>query len=105
MRTSWLLIAVSLLVGAPALAQVDFDGSLPDASSGAGGPERTSEENDPSAPCLLDSDCTSGTCQGGKCVPSRVRDASCGGGLAAVLPTLAVGGLVLGRRRARPRRR
>lgn len=105
MRTSWMLIAVSLVAAAPALAQVDFDGSLPDASSGQGGPDRTSEENDPTGPCLTSADCNGGTCESGRCVPPRVRNASCGGGLAAVLPSLALLGLLVGRRRSRPRRR
>ena len=104
MRTSWLLIAVSLVSATPALAQ-DFDGSLPDASSGEGGPDHTSEENDPTGPCVTNADCASGTCTGGRCVPAKVKNASCGGGLAAVVPTLALAGLLLGRRRSRPRRR
>ena len=98
-----MLLAGVLLAG-PGWAQDLPDASLPDASVGEGGADHTSEENDPSGPCLSSRDCDLGfLCQAGRCVPGTVRDAtfSC----RALDPALAglAAGLVLltGRRRRR----
>ena len=71
------------------------DASVPDASVGQGGVDQTSEENDPNTlPCLSSADCEHGfTCRGRRCVPTPVKNASCGGApLAAVM---LAGGVVL----------
>jgi hypothetical protein len=76
------LVAVMLLGALGAWGQTaEPDASVPDASAGQGGVDQTSEENDPNTqPCLASSECEHGfTCSAGRCVPSPVKNASCGG--------------------------
>ncbi len=94
-----------LLLAGPALGQSLPDASLPDASVGQGGADHTSEENDPSGPCLASTECDHGLqCVNGRCVPQGIRDAtfSCSG--AAPVVPLALAAAALGRRRRQRRR-
>lgn len=92
------LLALVVLSAPLALAQDLPDASLPDASVGMGGAEQGSEENDPGAPCLSDRECDRGfTCRTGRCSPSPIKEAKCGGLEAS--GAMAAVGLVLARRR------
>jgi hypothetical protein len=85
MRASTLLpdaqtifLLVSLLVGAPAVAQELPDSGLPDASVGMGGADQTNEENDVGGPCVTTSECDRGfACTDGRCTPTRVKNLGC----------------------------
>ncbi len=97
-----MILLAGLAVAPAALAQVpEPDASLPDASVGQGGADRGSEENDPNdRPCLTARDCEDRfTCRNGRCVPTTIRNASCGGTAALLVPVLGVGLLALARRR------
>lgn len=97
-----MILLAGLAVAPAAQAQLpEPDASLPDASVGQGGADRGSEENDPNdRPCLNARDCDDRfTCRNGRCVPTAIRNASCGGMAALVLPALGMGLLALTRRR------
>jgi hypothetical protein len=97
---------LTVCLGGAALAQELPDAALPDASVDQGGADQTSEENDPTGPCLSAGDCDRGfACQSGRCVPAAVRDAtsSCevaGPGALAGLLVVAVRGLARRGRRS-----
>jgi uncharacterized protein (TIGR03382 family) len=100
---------VLLCLAGTARAQDLPDASLPDASVGAGGADHTSEENDPAGACLASSDCDRGfTCRSGRCVYSRIIDATftgceaAGPGLLGGVLGLAALGWSRRRRRAGP---
>ncbi len=98
------LLTAALVLGLPAWGD-DVDASLPptpDASVGSGGADMTSEENDPSRPCLDSSQCDLRTvCESGRCVPTKTRNAAgCGGGAQAAFSVVGVGlGLMVMRRK------
>lgn len=94
------VMLAAIVLSAPlAWAQELPDAALPDASVGMGGAEHGSEENDPNGPCLDSRECERGfTCQSGRCTPTPIREAKCGG--VAVTSLLAVGVVLARRRRA-----
>lgn len=100
-----LLLALGLVLATLPTWADEPDAALPDvpdASSGSGGADMTSEENDPNQPCLDSSQCDLRTsCVKGRCVPTPVRNAAgCGGGATGALSLVGLGlGSVLLRRR------
>lgn len=86
MRTC--LFFLLLASSAPALGQDLPDSGLPDGSVEIGSAEGTSEENDPQGgPCLVTKDCTQGfACEGGRCVPVKVKSVGC-----SAVPELLLG--------------
>jgi hypothetical protein len=94
-----LLALVVTFSPAVAFAQDLPDAALPDASVGQGGAEQGSEENDMGGPCMDTRDCQGAfVCQAGRCVPTGVKKAGCGG-TAALATMLLATGVVLSRRR------
>lgn len=86
-----LLWTALLLLPLAAIAQVDPDASLPDASVGQGGADQSGQEGDDSTgrvatDCRSDLDCDKGfACQDSRCVYVGTRKAGgCGGGTGVV---------------------
>ncbi len=81
-----IILALMTVLAVPAAAQF-FDASVPDASVGEGGPDRSSEENDPNGqPCLDSRSCDRGfACQNGRCLPQARSSSGCAQAPAAVL--------------------
>jgi hypothetical protein len=98
-----LLFALLLSVTSAQVVRAQaIDASIPDAAVGQGGPDQTSEENDPNAyPCLDSSLCEKGyVCRNGSCVPP-VSTKSSSGCSTAVVPVSLLGVLALVRRARR----
>jgi hypothetical protein len=98
-----LLVALLFSVTSATVVRAQaFDASIPDASVGQGGPNQTSEENDPNAyPCLDSSLCEKGyLCRNGHCVPPG-KSSSSSGCSTTVVPLSLLGVLALLRRARR----